>query len=208
DVEDGGIDCSLFFKFNCLVLLADPNSVEGFPQNASDLTIEYVHIRANSATVRVGERVRRGQKLCESGDAGFCPTPHLHIQAQNPNQTITLTLILREMRSSLVHPTCMFRHTAGRKMTAWMPSYLLCHWHSERSRGRPSLPSRVRGIARSGDVWKMVISHLQMLKRRVGTARLPCWTGFLEAVMLVVRAAGAGRLYHQRTRDKIVFTRL
>eukprot|EP00966_Prymnesium_polylepis_P100125 2318790-Prymnesium_polylepis.1 len=44
-------------------------------------TIEYVHIRAHSACVAVGDHVRRGQKLCESGDAGFCPTAHLHIEA-------------------------------------------------------------------------------------------------------------------------------
>ena len=44
-------------------------------------TVEYVHVRAHSARVRAGERVRRGQVLCESGDAGFCPVPHLHIEA-------------------------------------------------------------------------------------------------------------------------------
>ena len=38
-------------------------------------------MRAHSARVRAGERVRRGQVLCESGDAGFCPVPHLHIEA-------------------------------------------------------------------------------------------------------------------------------
>lgn len=41
---------------------------------------DFVHVRANSAVVSVGERVSRGQKLCESGNVGFCPVPHLHFQ--------------------------------------------------------------------------------------------------------------------------------
>jgi hypothetical protein len=41
---------------------------------------DFVHVRAHSAVVRVGERVRAGQQLCESGDVGFCPVPHLHFQ--------------------------------------------------------------------------------------------------------------------------------
>jgi hypothetical protein len=43
----------------------------------------YVHIRAGSARVRVGERVFRGQPLCETGDVGFCPVPHLHFQCHD-----------------------------------------------------------------------------------------------------------------------------
>lgn len=41
---------------------------------------DFVHVRAHSAVVQVGERVTRGQKLCESGNVGFCPVPHLHFQ--------------------------------------------------------------------------------------------------------------------------------
>jgi len=41
---------------------------------------DFVHVRAHSATVHVGDRVTRGQKLCESGNVGFCPVPHLHFQ--------------------------------------------------------------------------------------------------------------------------------
>ena len=44
------------------------------------VVVEYVHVRAGSVGVREGERVKKGQKLCESGRAGFCPAPHLHIQ--------------------------------------------------------------------------------------------------------------------------------
>jgi murein DD-endopeptidase MepM/ murein hydrolase activator NlpD len=36
--------------------------------------------QTGSATVKVGDRVQEGQVICLSGDVGFCPTPHLHIQ--------------------------------------------------------------------------------------------------------------------------------
>ena len=68
--EEGGILVPLLFRWNALTLELD-----------SGETVEYVHVRAHSARVRAGERVRRGQVLCESGDAGFCPVPHLHIEA-------------------------------------------------------------------------------------------------------------------------------
>ena len=43
-------------------------------------SVEYVHIAPHSARVAVGDAVSRGQPLCASGDAGFCPTAHVHIQ--------------------------------------------------------------------------------------------------------------------------------
>lgn len=43
---------------------------------------EYVHILADSVLVEPGDRVAAGQRLCESGGAGFCPSPHLHLQVQ------------------------------------------------------------------------------------------------------------------------------
>lgn len=46
------------------------------------LLAEYVHILAGSALVEPGDRVAPGQQLCSSGGAGFCPTPHLHLQLQ------------------------------------------------------------------------------------------------------------------------------
>ena len=30
--------------------------------------------------VKVGEQVSKGQVLCQSGNVGFSPTPHLHLQ--------------------------------------------------------------------------------------------------------------------------------
>jgi biotin carboxyl carrier protein len=49
-------------------------------QEAAPIYVEYVHIASGSAVVKVGDVVRQGDLLCRSGDVGFCPTPHLHIQ--------------------------------------------------------------------------------------------------------------------------------
>eukprot|EP00948_MAST-09A_sp_MAST-9A-sp1_P003165 g3165.t1 len=42
--------------------------------------VEYVHISPGSCIVEIGDTVTEGEKICESGDVGFCPTPHLHLQ--------------------------------------------------------------------------------------------------------------------------------
>jgi hypothetical protein len=47
---------------------------------ADNVFVDYVHVKAGSARVAVGDEVLVGQMLCESGEAGFCPEPHLHIQ--------------------------------------------------------------------------------------------------------------------------------
>jgi hypothetical protein len=49
------------------------SSFSSTPSSPSPLCIEYVHIRGGSARFAVGDRVRRGQIVCESGAAGFCP---------------------------------------------------------------------------------------------------------------------------------------
>ena len=43
-------------------------------------TFEYVHIAPSSATVSVGQTVKRGNILCQSGTVGFSPEPHVHIE--------------------------------------------------------------------------------------------------------------------------------
>jgi len=73
DVADSvtvsGVDVRNFFRWNHVVVAHVDGTIA-----------EYVHIRAGSVLVSVGESVRRGQQLCSSGDAGFCPTPHLHLE--------------------------------------------------------------------------------------------------------------------------------
>lgn len=65
-----GVHCRNLFLWNSLMLRLDAG---GF--------VEYVHIRTHSARVSAGDHVAAGQPLCESGAVGFCPAPHLHIQA-------------------------------------------------------------------------------------------------------------------------------
>ncbi|CAK0855608.1 unnamed protein product [Prorocentrum cordatum] len=44
------------------------------------LLVEYLHTLPGTARVKVGDIVSRGQALCETGDIGFAPEPHLHIE--------------------------------------------------------------------------------------------------------------------------------
>ncbi|CAJ1370826.1 unnamed protein product [Effrenium voratum] len=64
-----GIDVRNFFKWNQVTV-----------KQSDGTWAEYVHVEANSAQVGVGSQVRRGQVLARSGDVGFCPTAHLHVE--------------------------------------------------------------------------------------------------------------------------------
>jgi murein DD-endopeptidase MepM/ murein hydrolase activator NlpD len=67
----GGIHAAHLFEWNSVMLKL---------AREPPVFVEYVHIRRGSSRVRVGDVVREGDVICESGDVGFCPTPHLHIQ--------------------------------------------------------------------------------------------------------------------------------
>jgi len=64
-----GVHVSNLFKWNSIMLRLKQGVI-----------VEYVHIKQGSSTVQVGDVVTEGQKICESGDVGFCPEPHLHFQ--------------------------------------------------------------------------------------------------------------------------------
>eukprot|EP00928_Gymnodinium_smaydae_P045690 TRINITY_DN30419_c0_g2_i1.p1 TRINITY_DN30419_c0_g2~~TRINITY_DN30419_c0_g2_i1.p1 ORF type:complete len:391 (-),score=71.38 TRINITY_DN30419_c0_g2_i1:391-1563(-) len=73
DVRDAegvsGVDVRNFFRWNQVTVQHEDGSIA-----------EYVHVQAGSARVEVGAQVLRGQVICCSGDVGFCPTPHLHLE--------------------------------------------------------------------------------------------------------------------------------
>ena len=71
----GGIHASNLYKWNSIMLKLDDGQY-----------VEYVHIQANSVLVKLGEKVKRGQHICNSGDVGFCPRPHLHIQMHDTDR--------------------------------------------------------------------------------------------------------------------------
>lgn len=59
------------------------------------LIVEYLHTLPGSSKVKTGERVRRGQMLCESGDIGFAPEPHLHVELHEASRPDGPSLPLR-----------------------------------------------------------------------------------------------------------------
>jgi hypothetical protein len=74
--------------------VADPHDAV-----AGAVFVEYVHVRAGSCRVAAGDRVAAGQTLCESGDVGFCPSPHLHLQVHRSSApkapTVPFSLVCR-----------------------------------------------------------------------------------------------------------------
>ena len=66
----GGIHVKNLFEWNSILLRLED----------SEFYAEYVHVAANSVSVKVGDRVKEGEVICKSGDVGFCPSPHLHFQ--------------------------------------------------------------------------------------------------------------------------------
>jgi murein DD-endopeptidase MepM/ murein hydrolase activator NlpD len=65
----GGVHVRNLFRWNSVTVA-----------HADGTHAEYVHTRRGSARVAVGDVVAEGQQLAESGDVGFCPEPHLHLQ--------------------------------------------------------------------------------------------------------------------------------
>jgi len=52
----------------------------------NDFSIIYYHLRANSVTVKVGQRVQEGQKVGIMGTTGRSTGIHLHYEIHNPNR--------------------------------------------------------------------------------------------------------------------------
>ena len=90
--------------------------------------IEYVHIQSDSVVVEVGQTVAAGDVLCRSGDVGFCPCPHLHIQAHTSDAKNAPTVKLgfsAEDGGSAYFPS------AG----CWYVTYMFCRFMCIGARG-------------------------------------------------------------------------
>ena len=70
DSTNSGVRVEDLFAWNSIMI----KSVD------SELYCEYVHVKKDSFRVQLGDRVRKGDVLCESGAVGFCPEPHLHFE--------------------------------------------------------------------------------------------------------------------------------
>ena len=74
-----GPHASNLFSWNS-ILLQRVNDDVSSEEEVEELYAEYVHIHHEGIAVSEGQLVSRGQLLCLSGEAGFCPEPHLHLQ--------------------------------------------------------------------------------------------------------------------------------
>jgi murein DD-endopeptidase MepM/ murein hydrolase activator NlpD len=82
----GGIHVRNLFRWNS-ILVAHEDGTHA----------EYVHLARGSARVAPGEAVAEGQHLADSGDVGFAPEPHLHLQlhASGAHDAATIRFALR-----------------------------------------------------------------------------------------------------------------
>ena len=85
ETDDSGIHVSNLFHWNSIMI----------KHKHSNIYAEYVHVKKDSFRVAVGDAIRQGDVICLSGEAGFCPEPHLHFElhssaeAGNPSLPIT-----------------------------------------------------------------------------------------------------------------------
>lgn len=54
--------------------------------HAGDEVSEYEHLFCGSATIKVGDKVRRGDKIAEVGNTGWTECPHLHFMVYSKDQ--------------------------------------------------------------------------------------------------------------------------
>mmetsp|Transcript_70355 Transcript_70355/g.228708 ORF Transcript_70355/g.228708 Transcript_70355/m.228708 type:complete len:434 (-) Transcript_70355:21-1322(-) len=80
------------------------------------LVVDYLHILPGSATVRAGDAVHAGEVLCASGDIGFAPEPHLHIELHDAKDPDGPSMPLRFAPASGLGPA--FVPIAGRWYSA------------------------------------------------------------------------------------------
>jgi len=76
---EGGPHPSLLTKANMVRILHDDGLISS-----------YVHIYTNSATVKVGERVTKGQQIALVGNVGYSEGPHLHFEVLEGNSKLNI----------------------------------------------------------------------------------------------------------------------
>ena len=70
DSSNSGVRVEDLFSWNSVML----KSIN------SELFCEFVHIKKDSFKIKIGDTVKQGEVICESGNVGFCPEPHLHME--------------------------------------------------------------------------------------------------------------------------------
>jgi hypothetical protein len=89
----GGCHAANLFAWNSITL-----------KLTNGVYVDYVHIATESAVVEVGQEVEAGELLCLSGDVGFCPRPHLHLQMHSSKHVNapTTRFVFRGVSSDVV----------------------------------------------------------------------------------------------------------
>jgi murein DD-endopeptidase MepM/ murein hydrolase activator NlpD len=88
-----GVNVKNLFSWNSIMIKISLADKENVSENGNRFVyVEYVHIKKDSFTVKVGDYIKKGQIICESGDVGFCPEPHLHLQVHNTDSTDSPTI--------------------------------------------------------------------------------------------------------------------
>ena len=91
----GGMHVRNLFKWNSVMVAHQDGTFA-----------EYVHLKHGSARVAVGDDVAEGAHLADSGDVGFAPEPHLHLQLARSAATDapTLRFALRDAAGAPYEP--------------------------------------------------------------------------------------------------------
>jgi murein DD-endopeptidase MepM/ murein hydrolase activator NlpD len=95
-----GIHVSNLYQWNSVTLQCDQGGY-----------VDYVHLQKGGVRVKVGQRVRQGEVLGKTGDVGFCPTPHLHLQLSLSSHAKAPTVPLSF--SPPASPSSLFTCAAG-----------------------------------------------------------------------------------------------
>lgn len=99
-----GVHVRRLFEWNSLMIAHDDGTFA-----------EYVHLRSACVTVTVGDIVAVGTLLAESGDVGFSPEPHLHVQLalSDAADASTLPLSFRNSDGTAYIPVAGGMYCAG-----------------------------------------------------------------------------------------------
>ena len=88
-----GVHCDNLRKWNSIALDVDVDGVL--------FVVEYLHIMPGSVKLRVGDRVAAGDILCLSGNVGFAPEPHVHIEVHRGECSLCTVTFYANLAHSL-----------------------------------------------------------------------------------------------------------
>jgi murein DD-endopeptidase MepM/ murein hydrolase activator NlpD len=73
----------------------------------------YLHLKKDGSRVKVGDIVKQGQVIAESGHVGNSMMPHLHFHVTDANRTTTLPISFSDMTQDAGIPRMFKTYTSG-----------------------------------------------------------------------------------------------